>query len=315
MLRQCSDKVILAAYHFLIAFAWHIRMNWLFGGDLLSACAHSTSSGGAGPAVLRYHEELGLFTMCWSWYLQGGNGNIPIPRDVPESPTAEINSNTLWFEPEAASEACDGLDLGGCRWIFRKWNSSKPSHCGKSIKAPMKMCETLLHQQTRQVLTLAHEVEGRKWQSWGRAFGPKMQLDDGRWAAIWLVSKRFHVYCLFFNTLGLGSRETCLGQLVAHRSPTFSMAQNFHIRLSRKSEILSIVHGTMCNGQRFGCFIVLSTLCSPVHAAWVRDEVWTHPCERHEAHRCHYPDRKFCCPCRGTPFPSFPSKGCRTLDD
>ena len=134
-----------------------------------------------------------------------------------------------------------------------------------------------------------------------------------RRAAIWLVSKRFHVYCIFFkHTLGLGSRETCLGQLVAHRSPTFSMAQNFHIRLSRKSEILSIVHGTMCNGQRFRCFIVLSTLCSPVHAAWVRDEVWTHPCERHEAHRCHYPDRKFCCPCRGTPFPS---KGCRTLDD
>ena len=111
----------------------------------LTNLAHGTSSGGAGPAVLRYHEELGLFTMCWSWYLQGGNGNIPIPRDVPESPTAEINSNTLWFEPEAASEACDGLDLGGCRWIFRKWNSSKPSHCGKSIKAPMKMCETLLH--------------------------------------------------------------------------------------------------------------------------------------------------------------------------
>ena len=41
----------------------------------------------------------------------------------------QISSNTLWFEPEAASEACDGLDLGGCRWIFRKWNSSKPSHC------------------------------------------------------------------------------------------------------------------------------------------------------------------------------------------
>ena len=37
-----------------------------------------------------------------------------------------------------------------------------------------------------------------------------------------------------------------------------SMAESFHIRFSQKSEVLSIVHGTMCNGQRFRCFIVLS---------------------------------------------------------
>ena len=53
-------------------------------------------------------------------------------------------------------------------------------------------------------------------------------------------------------------------------------------------------------------------LCSTVHAARLRDEV-KDSCERHKAHRCHYPDRNFCCcPYRGT---EFPSKGCRALDD
>ena len=70
-------------------------LKWATPLESLKKNTHGTSSGSAGPAVLRYHEELGLFTMCWSWYLQGGNGNIPIPRDVPESPTAEISSKHI----------------------------------------------------------------------------------------------------------------------------------------------------------------------------------------------------------------------------
>ena len=51
--------------------------------------------------------------------ISGRNGNIPSPRDVPESPTV-ISSPCDSSHFEAASGACDGPDLSGSPGIFGK---------------------------------------------------------------------------------------------------------------------------------------------------------------------------------------------------
>ena len=114
-------------------------LKWATPLESLTNLAHGTSSGGAGPAVLRYHEELGLFTMCWSWYLQGGNGNIPIPRDVPESPTAEISSKHIVIRAWSRERS---MWWFGSRWMsvdFQKVEQLKTESLRKSRRNPIKL--------------------------------------------------------------------------------------------------------------------------------------------------------------------------------